>query len=145
MSPTQHSNVCHRTAMADKQVLEHSVGSRLDHENRLLYRVPRDCELCLSTVDVQHSHCPFRFFNPIRLRVTSFVASKGPSLVGGRRLNVDGHSSCRNFYRRSPFLIPRFLARASLGHTLRTFTYFSIRSPIAIITFTSFGSKKCRR
>ena len=36
VSSTQHSNVCHRTAMADTQVLEHSGGSRLDHEVRLL-------------------------------------------------------------------------------------------------------------
>ena len=53
MSPTQHSNVCHQTAMADTQVLKHSGGSGLDHENRLRWRVPHVCELCLSTVDVE--------------------------------------------------------------------------------------------
>ena len=53
MSSTQHSNVCHRIAMADTQVLEHSGGSGLDHENRLLCRVPRMCELCLPTVIVE--------------------------------------------------------------------------------------------
>ena len=52
MSATQHSNVCHRTAMADTQLLEHSGGSGLDHDNRLLWRVPRVCELCLSVVVV---------------------------------------------------------------------------------------------
>ena len=36
--------------MADTQVLEHSGGSGLDHENRL---VPRVCELCFSTVAVE--------------------------------------------------------------------------------------------
>ena len=54
MSSTQHSNVCHRTAMADTQLLEHSLGSGLDHENRLLWRVPRVCEVCLSTVAVEN-------------------------------------------------------------------------------------------
>ena len=50
---TQHSNVCHRTAMADTQVLEHSEGSGLDHENRLLLRGSHVCGLCLSTVAVE--------------------------------------------------------------------------------------------
>ena len=54
MSATQHSNVCHQTAMADTQLIEHSGGRGLDHENRLLWRVPRGCELCLSTVAVEH-------------------------------------------------------------------------------------------
>ena len=36
ISTTQHSNVCHRAAMADTQLLEHSGGSGLDHKNRLL-------------------------------------------------------------------------------------------------------------
>ena len=35
--------------MADTQVLEHSGGSGLDHENRLLWGMFRACELCLST------------------------------------------------------------------------------------------------
>ena len=52
MSPTQNSNACHQTAMADTQILEHSGGSGLDHENCLLWRVPHACELCLSTVAV---------------------------------------------------------------------------------------------
>ena len=39
--------------MADTQVLEHSGWSGLDHENRLLWRVPRVCELCLPTVAVE--------------------------------------------------------------------------------------------
>ena len=44
---TQHSNVCHRTPIADTQLLEHSGGSGVDHGDRLLWRVPRLCELCL--------------------------------------------------------------------------------------------------
>ena len=54
MRPTQHSNICRRTAMVDTQILEHFVGSGLDNENRLVWRVPHVCELCLSTVAVDH-------------------------------------------------------------------------------------------
>ena len=53
MRPSRHSNVCHRTVMADTQVLEHSVESGLDNKNRLLWRVTHVCELCLSTVAVK--------------------------------------------------------------------------------------------
>ena len=53
MNATQHSNVCHLTAVADTQLLERSGGSGLDHENRPLWRVPRVCELCLSTIAVE--------------------------------------------------------------------------------------------
>ena len=35
-SDTQHSNVCHRTAMAEIQLPEPSGGDGLDHENVLL-------------------------------------------------------------------------------------------------------------
>ena len=41
------------TVMADTQVLEHSVGRGLGHENRLLWRMPHVCELCVSTVAVE--------------------------------------------------------------------------------------------
>ena len=53
MSATQHPNVCHPTAMAYTQLLEHSGGSGLDHENRLLWRVPCVRELCLPIVVVE--------------------------------------------------------------------------------------------
>ena len=33
--------------MTDIQLLEHSGGSELDHEDRMLWRVSRLCELCL--------------------------------------------------------------------------------------------------
>ena len=39
--------------IADTQLLEHPGRSGLDHENRLLWRVPRVCELPLSTVVVE--------------------------------------------------------------------------------------------
>ena len=65
MSSTQHSNVCHRTVMADTQILEHSGGSGLlAHENRLLRRVPFVHELCLPTVVIESAiagnHVPWR-------------------------------------------------------------------------------------
>ena len=41
-----------------------------------------------------------------------------PSMFDGRRLSVEWHPSCRKVYRHSRILIPRFLARAPLGHTL---------------------------
>ena len=56
MSATQQSNVCQPTAMADTQLLEHSGGSGLDDENRLLWRVSRVCESCLPTVVVEGYH-----------------------------------------------------------------------------------------
>ena len=46
---TQHSHVCHRAAMTETQVPEHSGGSGLDHENGPPRGVPRVCDLCLST------------------------------------------------------------------------------------------------
>ena len=39
--------------MADTLLLEHHGGSGLGHENRLLWRVPRVCELCLPTVVIE--------------------------------------------------------------------------------------------
>ena len=53
MSPTQHLNVCYRTAMAETQVLWHSGGTGLGHENRMLWRVPHVCELYVYTVTVE--------------------------------------------------------------------------------------------
>ena len=52
-SSTQHSNVCNRTAMAEKQVPEHSGGSGLDDLNGLPIGVPRVYELRPSTGAVQ--------------------------------------------------------------------------------------------
>ena len=53
MSATQHSNVCHRKTMADTKLLDRSGRSGLDHENRLLCRVPHVRQSCLSTVVVE--------------------------------------------------------------------------------------------
>ena len=47
-SASQHSIVCHRKAMAETQLPEHSGGSGLDHENGLSGEVPRLYELRLS-------------------------------------------------------------------------------------------------
>ena len=42
---TQYSNDCRQTTMTKTQLLEHSRGSGLDHEHRLLSGVPGACEL----------------------------------------------------------------------------------------------------
>ena len=52
-SVAQHSNVCHRTAMAETQLPEYSGGSGLDNENGLPRGVPRVYELRLSTGAVE--------------------------------------------------------------------------------------------
>ena len=46
---TQYSNGCRRIPMTKTQLLEHSRGSGLDHEHRLLSGVHRVCELCVFT------------------------------------------------------------------------------------------------
>ena len=54
---------------------------------------------------------------PTRSLRSALEVAYRPPLLDGRRLNVEWHSY-RKTYRHSHFLIPRFLARVPLGHTL---------------------------